>query len=320
MREVLVSIGCITYNHEKYIADALDSFLMQKTKFGFEILVHDDASTDDTSNIIKEYELKYPDLIKPIYQKENQYSKGVKVSVINLKRAKGKYIALCEGDDYWTDPYKLQKQVEYMESHPECSMCTHAAYLVSETKDIIGEIRPSKFDGILTTEDIISQGGGFLATNSIMYRSEYINEFPKFYYNAPVGDYPLAIFLSLKGPVYYIDQYMSAYRRGVEGSWTWRYEHNTDLDKLSEFTYRMIKMFDDIDSYTNFKYHELVEKRKIDFEFNLLNAQNNFDKMKTPRFYEKYKSLPPVSRFKIILRQYVPWFVQIIKKLREKKG
>ena len=131
MSGILVSIDCTTYNHGKYISDALDSFLMQNTNFKYEILVHDDASTDDTPKIIKEYESIYPDLIKPIYQKENQYSKGLRVSGINLRRARGKYIAVCEGDDYWIDPYKLQKQVDYMESHPECSMCTHAAYIVS---------------------------------------------------------------------------------------------------------------------------------------------------------------------------------------------
>ena len=114
--EILVSICCITYNHEKYIRDAIEGFLMQKTDFPFEVLIHDDASTDGTADIIREYETKYPDIIKPIYQTENQYSKGIKISATyNYPRAKGKYIALCEGDDYWIDPYKLQKQVDFLE-------------------------------------------------------------------------------------------------------------------------------------------------------------------------------------------------------------
>jgi glycosyltransferase involved in cell wall biosynthesis len=116
----LVSICCITYNHEKYIQQCLEGFLIQKTTFLFEILIHDDASTDRTADIIREYETKYPDIIKPIYQTENQYSKGVIVSAVyNWPRAKGKYIALCEGDDYWIDSYKLQKQVDFMEANPE---------------------------------------------------------------------------------------------------------------------------------------------------------------------------------------------------------
>ncbi|HHX61228.1 MAG TPA: glycosyltransferase [Epulopiscium sp.] len=104
----LVSICCLAYNHEKFIRQALDGFIMQESNFPIEVLIHDDASTDDTANIIREYEKKYPEIIKPIYQTENQYSKGVGISVTyNFPRAKGKYIAMCEGDDYWTDPYYL---------------------------------------------------------------------------------------------------------------------------------------------------------------------------------------------------------------------
>ena len=131
----MVSINCIAYNQERYISDAIEGFLRQQTDFGYEILIHDDASTDRTAGIIEDYTRRYPDLIKPLYQTENQYSKGIKVgTAFNLPRAKGKYVAFCEGDDYWTDPEKLQKQVDYMESHPECSMCCHAVKLVKGRK------------------------------------------------------------------------------------------------------------------------------------------------------------------------------------------
>lgn len=124
MTNPLVSITCTAYNHEKFIRDTIEGFLMQKTTFPFEILIHDDASTDNTAEIIKEYELKYPDLIKPIYQKENQLSKGISI-ILNytLPRAKGKYIAMCEGDDFWTDPDKLQKQIDFLESNSDYSLC-----------------------------------------------------------------------------------------------------------------------------------------------------------------------------------------------------
>ena len=132
MNDKLVSICCITYNHEKYIRDALESFLNQKTNFDFEILIHDDASTDKTSEIIQEYEKKYPNIIKPIYQIENQYSKGISINdTFNFSRAGGKYIALCEGDDYWLDSNKLQKQVDYMGKNHECTLCFHNAMVVS---------------------------------------------------------------------------------------------------------------------------------------------------------------------------------------------
>ncbi len=122
----LVSICCITYNHESYIRDAIEGFLMQKTTFPFEIIIHDDASTDDTAKIIQEYANQYPELFVTILQKENQWSKGIRPSPTYVwPRARGKYIALCEGDDYWTDPYKLQKQVDFMKENPDCSLCFH---------------------------------------------------------------------------------------------------------------------------------------------------------------------------------------------------
>ena len=114
--DVMVSICCITYNHAPFIRQCLDGFIMQKTDFAFEVLIHDDASTDGTEEIIREYEARYPEIIKPLYEVENQWIKGRRGSkVFNFPRAQGKYIALCEGDDYWTDPFKLQKQVDFGE-------------------------------------------------------------------------------------------------------------------------------------------------------------------------------------------------------------
>lgn len=123
---IVVSISCITYNHAPFIRQCLDGFMMQKTDFAFEVLIHDDASTDGTTEIIKEYEARCPDVIKPIYEEENQWVKGRRGSaVFNFPRARGKYIALCEGDDYWTDPLKLQKQVDFLDNNLEYSMCSH---------------------------------------------------------------------------------------------------------------------------------------------------------------------------------------------------
>lgn len=132
--EPLVSISCITYNHARYIRQCLDGFVLQKTTFPFEVLIHDDASTDGTADIIREYEMKYPYIIKPIYEQENQWVKGRRGSaVFNFPRAKGKYIALCEGDDYWIDPLKLQKQVDFLELHSNYSMCFHNTRLLEES-------------------------------------------------------------------------------------------------------------------------------------------------------------------------------------------
>lgn len=139
--QILVSICCITYNHAPFIRKALDGFLMQEPPTGvskdepwFEILIHDDASTDGTTEIIKEYEAKYSDTIFPLYEDENKYSHGYKgkIDLFNYNRVKGKYIAYCEGDDFWTDSHKLQKQVDFMEAHPDYSICFHACLFYDE--------------------------------------------------------------------------------------------------------------------------------------------------------------------------------------------
>lgn len=127
--KIMASISCLTFNHGAYIRQALDSFLMQKTNFEYEILVHDDASTDGTGEILREYGEKYPDKVKPLIQRSNQYSQGIDniSGAFNFPRVRGKYIFMCDGDDYWISPDKMQKQVDYLEAHPDCTLCIHSA-------------------------------------------------------------------------------------------------------------------------------------------------------------------------------------------------
>ena len=128
-RHPLLSIVCLTYNHAAFIKETLEGFIRQETNFPFEVVVHDDASTDSTAAVIREYAARYPHLIKPIYQRENQYSKGVPFSTRLFAQAGGKYIAYCEGDDYWTDPRKLQIQVDFLEAHRDYVMTYHDAFM-----------------------------------------------------------------------------------------------------------------------------------------------------------------------------------------------
>lgn len=214
----LVSIQCITYNHEKYIRDALEGFLMQKTTFPVEILIHDDASTDNTANIIREYQAKYPQLFKPIYQIENQYSqkKGV-ITKIQNERTKGKYIAKCEGDDYWTDPLKLQKQVDFLEENEEYSMCFHNAiiYETSAKRRSLFLFNNFTSDCTLSIEDIICSWA--VPTASILCKREYI-DLPDWLARIYSGDYSLLLSLFIKGKIRYLDTISSVYRRNLDGN------------------------------------------------------------------------------------------------------
>lgn len=289
-KDLMVTIECVTYNHEKFIGEAIESFLMQKTNFPVEILIYDDASTDRTADIIRGYERKFPDIIKPIYQTVNQYSKGVYVENFNLDRVQGKYIATCEGDDYWTDPYKLQKQVDYMEKHPECSMCVHAAARVSSLKKkVISNVRPIRESRVLSIEEIIEGGGDFLATNSIIYSREKVLKLPEFYYNAPVGDYPLVIHGALKGTVYYMDENMSAYRVGVEGSWTEK--QSTSFERKKKNLEDIGKMLDEINEYTNFQYNDAITRTKYRDHVCILLEEGRRKEAKQQPYSEQYKKL-----------------------------
>ncbi len=308
--KVMVSICCITYNHENYIADAIESFLMQETTFKYEILIHDDASTDKTADIIRDYEKLYPDLIKPIYQKENQYSKGVRrIGLFNLKRSSGKYIAICEGDDYWTDSKKLQKQFEYMENHPDCSACVHAANNIdAKTNKIIGAVRPNQSNKIFSVEEVILGGGSLFATNSMIYRSKFRDNLPEFYQNSPVGDYPRMIYLSLKGAVYYIDELMSAHRTGVKDSWTTRTHSN--LHEYLAYLEKKSIMLEDVNKYTNFKYDTVIRKTIRKDQFRCLMRQGKFKEASKDEFKELYSSyidsLSLKSKTKIFLFYHFP--------------
>lgn len=279
----------MTYNHEKFIKEAIESFLKQKTNFKYEILIHDDASTDRTPLILREYEKKYPNLIRVIYQKENQYSKGKMILSILDKKARGKYIAVCEGDDYWIDRNKLQKQIDYLEKNPKCGLCFHAVEIYDDKlKKKIGEIAPYKKSQISSTKDIILGGGGFIGTNSIVYRREAMLNPPKFYLECPVGDYPLQIINSTKEYAYFIKETMSAYRVNTGVSWT---DKNKSYEKEKELNIKLIKMLEDLNSYTDYKYMKEIFKKIEEWSYRIIKCNQakkiNISKEEYLFFYNK---------------------------------
>lgn len=269
----LVSICCITYNHEKYIAEALDSFLMQETHFPFEILIHEDASTDNTAEIIRSYANKYPSLIKPIYQTENQYSKGIKInSTFNLPRAKGQYIALCEGDDFWIDNAKLQYQIEKMKEHSKCQISFHPTKFI-ENQTMSDKIfrRHAEHDKIFDIKEIIMGNGGFCPTASLIIKKEAFKNLPSFVKNSPVGDYLIQIFGSINGGALYIDKTMSAYRIHAGGVWT---SMESDFLSRKEFAYKMLRTLGEMDRFFNFQYKEEIAFIKSQTFSDILVNQN----------------------------------------------
>ena len=223
MEDVKVSIICDTYNQGDYIEDALKSFIAQETTFAFEVLVHDDASTDCTAEVIARYAEQYPDIIKPYYEEVNQYTpSGPHNYQVQSARARGKYIAFCEGDDYWTDPRKLQLQYEILEQHPEVDICAHSSVMVRpDTKEPLQTVRPRQQDCIIPVEDVISGGGGFVMTNTIFMRAETYLHPPKIVTQINF-DYLTQISGAWRGGMYYLDRCMSAYRLAAKGSFTSR--------------------------------------------------------------------------------------------------
>ncbi|MGG7036226.1 MAG: glycosyltransferase family 2 protein [Flavobacterium sp.] len=215
----LVSISCITYNHAPFIRECLDGFLMQKTSFSFEIVIHDDCSTDGTREIIEEYAVKYPNIFFPVFQEENQYSKGVRGMMVkyNFPRCRGKYIATCEADDYWTDPYKLQKQVDFLERNANYAGCSHKTNVINNKND---EWEESDFwqghdeDKDLDLKDMVSIVVPF-HTSSYLFRSSVIPQLSAFYkkWNLAISGDIVLFTLSCKlGPVKFLKDEMSSYR------------------------------------------------------------------------------------------------------------
>jgi len=220
--DVIVSICCITYNHEKYIHQAINGFLMQKTDFEFEILINDDASTDNTTKIIKQYEIKYPDKIKPICHKENEYRKGKNPCFNNYKRAKGKYLALCEGDDYWTDEYKLQKQIDFLEANSEYSATYHNIIVIDENncKKHISEYNFQKRSKEISLRDYYRNNLYVIGHTSSLLLVNFFKHFTEIDYErinncSATGDRIIFMDIMFRGKVYYMNDIMSVYRHIV---------------------------------------------------------------------------------------------------------
>ncbi len=214
----LVSIACITYNHVKFISQAIEGFLRQETAFPIEIIIHDDASTDGTAAIVQDYASKHAHIL-PILQTENQYSQGIKPSTTHvLPRCRGKYVALCEGDDYWIDPLKLQKQVNLLEQRSDYAMCFTNSSIVDENSQIVRASRLEKERRRdLSQRDVVS--GLVPPTNTIMMRNIIQDAYATFP-NIVNGDILISALLAEHGQAGYIGDVTACYRIHPQGLWS----------------------------------------------------------------------------------------------------
>jgi len=260
-RPVMVTIRCITYNQERYIRQCLESLVAQVTNFRYVAVVHDDASTDHTAEIVHEFEERYPQVIRAVFETENLYHRHDGSLMRRLDTfTQGRYVAICEGDDYWQDPMKLQKQFDYMEAHPECSLCFHAhERLLSSGKRIV--CRPKSIKSTYTAEDVLLNGGRMMATNAMFYRWEYLSSEgrPDFWNHCHVGDLPSMLFAASKGQLGYIDEVMSVYRVRALGSWSVGQRSLSNRTTHFKSTQRL---YDEYDTFTGYRFHRAVTKGK----------------------------------------------------------
>ena len=321
----MVTVICTAYNHEKYIRKCLDGFIMQKTQFPFEVIVHDDASKDHTANIIKEYANQYPEIIKPILQKENQRSKGVKIVLeYAFPLIQGKYVALCEGDDYWCDPNKLQKQVEALESHSDCHLCLTRVRQIKEDGTLTKKSMPSfkMKTGVYSTEDflILDQGHNFQTASYFFVADDYrfyIQNPPSFRRVVKVGDAPVLLFFSSLGNVYYYDDCMACHRQGSVGSWSSRISAS-DQTKKDEHYLSMIRMFSLFDEYSDNQYHDIISGRIRRTEFDRLLLYENYKEALSKENTAFFRSMPIKLRTKIIIGAVFPGALSVFKNRRKK--
>ncbi|MFT4032209.1 MAG: glycosyltransferase [Siphonobacter sp.] len=274
-----LSVFCITYNHGPFIAQAIESFLGQKTTFEFEIVIGDDASKDDTRAILQEYQKRYPDKIRVLLFEKNR---GAIYNFVDVyHECKGEYLAICEGDDYWLDPLKLQKQVDFMESHTDYSMCFHNArveYFDHSAPSYLLNNKDQK--PVITLNDIIGdRETWFIATASIVLRKGVLPRLPAWLVQSKSGDIPLHVLLLRQGPAGYIDEVMSVYRKHNGG------QSNTDHRWEAHFLFNRINMYEHLDRETGYQYTDRFKRTMAEFYWLLPDTVEYQDRFWSRLFY-----------------------------------
>ena len=315
----LVSVFCLAYNHEDYIARSLDSMVCQQTDFEYEIFVHDDASTDRTAEILREYEARYPEKIHGYYETENQYYNPALHITRDLlvPLSSGEFFAFCECDDSWEDPLKLQRQVDFLRSHPDYAMCVHTAYKhIVGTDESEDKIYPANTeDRDYDAGEVIRYGAGMIATNSYMIRRKAYVDPPACFYMQDLSDYTILMYAAFQGKIHCMKEPMSRHNEGVRDSWTVRIWN--DPENHIAHQKAMAKLLHGIDIYYEGKYHDAfadaIKVREADIletEYRIALQKNDEKELKLA----KYKPLIRRDRilaFRRKLKETFPWLVKL---------
>ena len=298
--DIKVSICCVTYNQQEYIKQALDTFINQKLDFKYEIIIHDDASTDNTAKIVKEYSKKYPNLLVPILEKENQYSKKPNsILEICFQKAKGEYIALCDGDDGFTGGGRLIEQIKYLDKNPKISLCSHDKKVIDDSGNFIENISAYS-NGIVDIEKFLTSSKS-MHTSSLVFRKKDIMNLPNYFHSATVGDLPLKLHLLSLGNAYHIDKVMSFYRENSKGSWSLNEKQNiSEIEKNHKMEIKVYELFNE---QTKYKYDELIKYRILYKEFNYYLRINNFKELYKKKYRLFYRKLSFKQKLKLRIKR-----------------
>ncbi len=248
-----LSVAMITYNHERFIAQALESVLAQQVNFDYEIVIGEDCSTDRTREILMDFRRRYPDKIVPLLRERNlgamENFKGT------LAACRGKYLAILEGDDYWKCTDKLQRQVDFLDAHPDFAMCCSRAEMVDEDGAEADRIWPSRPAGAYGLEDLLAEN--FIATCSVLYRGDAIGALPAWFHKMKLGDWPLHVLVARSGKIWLMDDVVATYRMHAGGIWT-------SLSERKQLS-AMIQMMRELDRHLGFRYTRIIRRTTAGF-------------------------------------------------------
>lgn len=308
--DIKVSILCTAYQHETYIREALESFVTQQTDFPFEVLVSDDASTDGTAAIIREYAENYPDIVRPFLQEKNLYSQGINLyDALLFPAARGQYLAACEGDDCWTDPTKLQRQVDFLDAHPDYSACVHntvAHYTDGSMADRV--LFEQSGDRDIPFSQVIRGMSHAFHTSSIMARREYIVNPPDFRnvaFSYGFTDYAVGVWLTMNGKVRFLDRPMSLYRIGSNPS-AWSSGVDKHYGKLKRFIRGELAMLQAVKPHADAEQNRLVDRVILEREYELLYIEGKVDAMVRPPYDEIHRQMGWGRRISTAVKRALP--------------